>query len=85
MKLLVTLKDPDTLYDAIQDAERTLTKQLMADLSLTKDEAEVVAQKRCEKMNEFANKYFEWGEYITIEFDDEQKYARVLDKRDPQL
>lgn len=78
MKLYVTMKDPDTLIDALNDAERDLTAELMSSLNLTREEAKAVAEKRVESMREFAAEWFKWGEYITVELDDKEKTIKVV-------
>jgi hypothetical protein len=71
MKVEVTLKDPDTLYDALQEAEAELRDELMAKLGLSRDGAEAEAKSRVEKAQEVADKYFKYGEYVTLIIDDE--------------
>lgn len=82
MKLLVTMKDPDTLSDALTEAENDLIVELMADMNLTKEEATAVAEKRIGKMREFATEWFKWGEYITVELNDKEKTAKVVKPKD---
>jgi hypothetical protein len=70
----VTMHDPDTLHDAIQDA--------VADLplgNLDNAEAELVRDKRAEKVGELCSrKWFEYGEYLTVEIDTEAKTCVVV-------
>jgi hypothetical protein len=74
----VTMHDPDTLYDAIQDA--------VADLplgNLDNAEAELVRDKRAEKVGELCSrKWFEYGEYLTVEIDTEAKTCVVVPNKE---
>lgn len=63
MKFKVTLKDPDTLYDAITEALEGEFKDL------PDDEAEAAREVRREKVDLVAAKWFEYGEYLTVEID----------------
>lgn len=80
MKLQVTMKDPDTLIDALNDKKHDLAKMLMAEKGLTKAGAEAEAEALMERMEEFVSAFFEWGEYLTVVFDDEAKTATVMRK-----
>ena len=73
MRFTVTMKDPDTLDDAIKDAVKNEVK----DLELDEDEKEAVIEKRMEKYRAIANTWFEYGEYLTVEIDTEAKTAVV--------
>lgn len=68
----VTMKDPDTLYDAINDA---LDEELQ---DMPQDEAEVVRDIRMEKAQDIASEWFEYGEYLTVEIDTDAKTIRVV-------
>jgi hypothetical protein len=70
----VTMKDPDTLHDAIQDAVAKLPMNGLDD-----DEAELVREKRAEKVGELCGKWFEWGEYLTVEIDTTSGTCRVIE------
>lgn len=80
MKLQVTMKDPDTLFDAIDDKKRELTKQFIAEKGLTFAGAEAESIALLEKMEQFTATFFKYGEYLTIEFDDETQTTTVLKK-----
>jgi hypothetical protein len=64
MKIKVTMKDPDTLDDAISDAVSATDVALMDG-----DEQEAVAEIRMQKARALASKWFEYGEYLTVEID----------------
>jgi len=70
----VTLKDPDTMYDAVQDH---VDEELKAS-NLPEDEQELVKDARVEKYTDIIGDFFEYGEYLTVEFDTEAKTARVV-------
>lgn len=71
-KFRVTLKDPDTLYDAISEQ---LDKELE---KMDEDEAEAVRDIRQEKYGEIASKWFRYGEYLTVEIDTEANTCVVI-------
>lgn len=72
MKLRVTLKDPDCVYDAVDDL---LDEELK---EMPEDEAEAIKEIRREKYNEIASKWFSYGEYLSVEIDLDLKTIRVL-------
>lgn len=73
-KIRVTLKDPDVLYDAIQEfVDDELKKS-----GLPEDEQDLLKEARVEKYNDACSIYFEYGEYVTIEIDTETSKARVI-------
>lgn len=65
MKFTVSMKDPDTLTDAIREA----VKADASALPLDDDEAEAVVDLRTDKVNDLCRKWFKWGEYLTVEID----------------
>ena len=77
MKFKVTLKDPDGFFDGVQDA---VTQQLLI-LDLPEDEREALHDVKQEKIMEFIDKWVEYSEYVTIEFDTEANTATVLPRR----
>ncbi len=66
MKFTVTMKDPDTLHDAIVDA---VANEVAAIADLDEDEREGVEETRRERITELCNKWFEYGEYLCVEVD----------------
>lgn len=66
------MKDPDSLYDAIEEA---VDKELT---SMEADEAEALKEIRHEKASNVASEWFEYGEYLTVEIDTVEKTCRVL-------
>ncbi len=79
MKFRVTMKDPDTLQDAISSAVET--DVLMAD-GLDSDERESVAEKRREKVAKLCSEWFKFGEYLTVEVDTEARTATVVSAKE---
>lgn len=73
-KILITLKDPDTMHDAIEDH---VTNELSSS-ELPQDEQDALREVRIEKYANIIGDWFGWGEYVTLEFDTEAKTARVL-------
>lgn len=75
MKIRITLKDPDGVYDAIEDA---VHDSLEAHEGLDDDEKEAIMETRTEKTWTALEKYILYKEYITVEFDTEVGTARVV-------
>lgn len=75
MKIRVTMKDPDSLYDGTCDAVESLKID-----GLSEEELEVVKEKRKEHISELASKWFEFGEYLTVEIDTELKTCVVVER-----
>jgi hypothetical protein len=65
MKFRITMKDPDTLQDAIVEAVKADVKTL----SLSGDEADAIVDLRCGAVAKLAQRWFEYGEYVTLELD----------------
>lgn len=78
MKMRLTFKDPDVLADARDHILYTSKKQLMHELKLSESGASAEAEERYKKMDRLVGQYMEYGEYITVEFDDETGTARVV-------
>lgn len=77
MKFRVTMKDPDTLQDAIVEA----VKKSLADLGLDEDELEPLIERRSEKVGDVCKKWFGYGEYLTVEVDTDAKTCTVVEDR----
>jgi hypothetical protein len=74
MKIKVTLKDPDGFYESIQEAVNDSLKEL----NLSPREKSTIEEVRVEETNNFLSKWVKYGEYVTIEFDTEEKTATVV-------
>lgn len=75
MKIRVTLKDPDCIYDGINEA---LDEELK-NSGLPEDEQQAVRELRLEKAQEVAGKWFKWGEYLTVEIDTDAKTCTAIE------
>jgi len=64
MKFQVMMKDPDTLYEAIEDAIKELHIE-----GLDADELEAVKERRKKSVGEMCRQWFKFGEYLTVEID----------------
>lgn len=74
MKLRVTMKDTDSLYDAISEAIEKEFKEI----ELDDDEKEALAEIRREKVSEVASAWFKYDEYLTVEIDTKEETCKVL-------
>ena len=77
MKFRVHLKDPDCLHDAITEPVR---REVQA-LGLEAEEAEAVIELRREKVQSACSKWFEYGEYLTVEIDTDAGTAVVVERK----
>lgn len=74
MKITITLKDPDGVYDCVQDA----IKEEIANIpSLSEDEREALLETRTEEVFDKLRKWIEYKEYVMVEFDTEANTATV--------
>lgn len=78
MKIEISLKDPDAVSEALSDKRRELIPELMKALGICEDAAEIEASERLKKMEKLMYQFFEWGEYVNIEFDDEAGTATLI-------
>lgn len=75
MKFTVTMKDPDALCDAAQDA----AKESLAKIEgLSDSERRAAQDARVSRLMEAGGYFFSFGEYLTIEIDVDDKSARVV-------
>ena len=75
MKFRVTMKDPDSLADAIKDAVRADVEKLEG---FDEDEREDLVETRREKVAEICKAWFRYSEYVTVEIDTEAKTCVVV-------
>lgn len=73
MKVQITFKDPDALQDCINDAVQDLEVE-----GITESELEAVREKRGEKIKDLCQRWFKWGEYLTVEIDTETETIAVV-------
>ncbi len=77
MKVRATFKDPDTMPDACQEAAKRLAKPD----GVTADEWVEIQESRAEEAQDaISDKWMEWSEYITVEFDTDAGTATVIPK-----
>lgn len=74
MKFTVTMKDPDTLSDAIDEAVRADIAKIEG---LNADDREALFETRREGVGKITSKWFRYGEYLTVEIDTEAQTATV--------
>lgn len=74
MKFTITMKDPDGVYDCIEDA----VKDSLKASGLPGDEQDALKEVRGNKIREVTGKFFEYGEYVNIEIDTDAGTATVL-------
>ncbi len=77
MKFKITMKDPDGVYDCVKDAVK---ESLSAIEGLSESERESLYDARRDSFNSTIGKWFEYGEYLTVEVDTEAKTIRVCEK-----
>ena len=82
MKIRVTLKDPDTMHDAVREA---VTAEVEANFeSLSKSERNSLIDSRVEEHTDIIIKdWMRYGEYLTVEFDTEKLTATVIKRVQP--
>lgn len=74
MKFRVTLKDPDVLYDSIENAVEEELKEI--DYEIT--EKETLSDIRRQEIIVMTSAWFKYGEYTTIEIDTDDNSCRVV-------
>lgn len=75
MKFRVTMKDPDTLHDAISEA---IAAELAENETLDDDEKESIVESRREKLKDLCDEWFKYSEYLTVEIDTTAKTCVVV-------
>lgn len=82
MKFQVTLKDPDTLIDAITAAVKShLRKSIDLDL-LNQNAADAAAEVYEAQIAELCGRWFKYGEYLTVEIDTDAKTCVVVPEKE---
>ena len=76
MKIVITLKDPDGVWDSIEEAVRVSIESLEG---IDDEEREDLQELRFEQAREDCSKFIEYSEYVTIEIDTEAGTATVLE------
>lgn len=75
MKIIMHLKDPDGVYESIREEAESQVSQMTG---LRQNEKESIIENRHEEISERLQKWIQYGEYITIEFDTEENTATVI-------
>jgi len=75
MIINITLKDPDGIYDAIQDAA---TQQVEAIKGLSEYEKSSLIESRHTQIDKELEPWIEYSEYVRLEIDTEAKTATVI-------
>lgn len=75
MKIRVMLKDPDTMHDAVDDAFKRLDKPDGVEADEWAEIRETRARAAKEKISD---KWMDYGEYLTVEFDLDAMTATVV-------
>lgn len=75
MKIRVSMKDPDTMQDAVEEAFKHAEKPE----GITDEEWEPIREARAlEAQQEISSRWMPYGEYLYVEFDTEAGTATVL-------
>ena len=75
MKFQITLKDTDSVYEAIEQA---IDEELDKIEELDEDDKEKLKESRHEKISKICGQWFEYGEYLTVEIDTEANTCTVI-------
>lgn len=75
MKFRITMKDPDGVYDCVQDAIKASRPG-----GLNDREWESLREARSETFSEITSRWFEYDEYLTVEIDTDAKTCVVVER-----
>ncbi len=76
MILRITLRDPDGVWESIDNVIRSAVR---ADcLPLSEDEQEALVESRREQVNQSLGRWLDYGQYLTVEVDTEANTVRVV-------
>jgi len=78
MKFKVTLKDPDGVYESIEDAAKSAANEVAGVLELDDEDRASFVERKTEKLKKLCSKWFEYGEYLTVEIDTEAETCVVV-------
>jgi predicted nucleotide-binding protein (sugar kinase/HSP70/actin superfamily) len=76
MKVNITLKNPDAVYESVREAVKD---QISSIEGIDEEEREELEESRIEAVNEKLSKWIEYNEYVRLEFDTEAGTARILE------
>jgi hypothetical protein len=74
VKFRITMKDPDGFHDSVEEAVKEMDLP-----GLSEDEAELVREARTETIKKLLGRWFEYGEYLTVEVDTDAKTCTVIE------
>lgn len=74
MKFKITMKDPDAVFEAVRDAADDST----CGMGLNIPEAKALAKTRADQWSNDMEAWFEYREYLTVEYDTEAKTLRIV-------
>lgn len=76
MKFTITMKDPDGVWESVQDAAKDSLVSALEGLS--KKESDGLIEARVDSIHGTIGKWVDGGEYITVEFDTDAGTATVV-------
>lgn len=80
MKIRISLKDPDAMYEAVAEA---IKKDCSTLVNLTANERAEIAEARAEEIaSEIGNRWMPYKEYLTFEVDTDTWTATILPVKD---
>lgn len=77
MKFRITMKDPDGVYDSLDDA----ATDAMNGENFPADEYETLRDMRRDKFKALCDKWFEYNEYLTVEINTEAETCVVVPRK----
>lgn len=75
MKFRVTLKDPDGVYDSLDDAAKESAREVAC---INDGERKLIEEARRNAMSQFIDRWMSYSEYATIEFDTDAGTATLV-------
>lgn len=81
MKIRVSLKDPDSMHDAVEDAVRADIKETTDGLS-QKERDYLLDERVGPVQGEITARWMPYGEYLYVEFDTDTWTATVLSAKE---
>lgn len=76
MKITISIKDPDSVFESISDTVRESLDEMGG---LSSEEKDRLSETRVNEMFDILSRWIQYGEYIRIEFDTEAGTAKVLE------
>lgn len=71
------MKDPDAMYDCVRESVKEWAKEK----NLAEDETIALVEIKLEKELEKMDRWFEYQEYLSVEFDTDDMTATVCENR----